>query len=84
MDKKYIEKFNKVGPGISEELLTELLEGEKTSNVTLVKGNVLDTLGKFVKDNPSLKIALLHLDMDVYEPTMHALKILAKHIVQGG
>ena len=22
--------------------------------------------------------------MDVYEPTMHALKILAKHIVQGG
>ena len=45
---------------------------------------MLSTLEKFEKENKNLKIALLHLDLDVYEPTSHALKIFSKYMVKGG
>ena len=54
------------------------------SNVHLLKGNVLSTLDQFVRNKKNLKIALLHLDLDVYEPTLYALKIFSKYMVKGG
>ena len=50
----------------------------------LVKGDVLETVPRYVKDNPGLRISLLHLDMDLYEPTKVALEHLFHKVVPGG
>src|ERR1017187_6372620 len=39
---------------------------------------------QFVKDNPGLRIALLNLDVDLYEPTKAALESLYPLVVSGG
>ena len=53
-------------------------------NVYFVKGNVTDTASKWLTDNPHGRVALLHLDMDVYEPTRAALELLWDRLVKGG
>jgi hypothetical protein len=50
----------------------------------LVEGNVLETIPKFIEDNPGLRIALLYLDMDLYEPTRFALEHLYPLVLEGG
>lgn len=52
--------------------------------VELIKGDVCQTIPAYVEKNPGLRIALLHLDMDVYEPTLSALKYLYPLVVAGG
>jgi hypothetical protein len=52
--------------------------------VELIKGNVLETVPKYVEANPGLRISLLHLDMDLYEPTKVALEYLYPKVVSGG
>lgn len=52
--------------------------------VRLVEGDVLDTLPRFVAENPGLRISLLHLDMDVHAPTKAALDLLWPLVVEGG
>jgi hypothetical protein len=39
---------------------------------------------KYVSDNPGLRISLLHLDVDVYKPTLCALQHLYPRVVSGG
>ena len=39
---------------------------------------------KFVKDHPALKISLLNLDTDIYEPAVVILNHLWPRIVKGG
>jgi hypothetical protein len=41
--------------------------------VVLVKGDVAQTIPKFLDENPQQIISLLHLDFDLYEPTKTAL-----------
>jgi hypothetical protein len=50
----------------------------------IVDGDVKATLPKFLEDHPGLRIALLHLDMDLYEPTMTALELLYDRVLTGG
>jgi len=50
----------------------------------LIEGNILDTVENFIKKNPGLRISLLHFDMDIYEPTVHALRLLYPLVVRGG
>ena len=57
---------------------------KKFENFELVKGDVTKTLPKFLKKNPKLKISLLHLDMDIYEPTKFVLFRLFNKISRGG
>lgn len=52
--------------------------------VELCKGDVRDTIPAYVENNPGLRISLLHLDMDLYEPTLTALKYLYPLVVSGG
>ena len=52
--------------------------------VELVKGDACKTIPEYVKKNPGLRISLLHLDMDIYEPTLAALKHLYPLVVAGG
>jgi len=52
--------------------------------VKLVKGDVAESLPKFLKANPHLVVSLLYLDFDIYEPTVVALKHLVTRIPKGG
>lgn len=42
----------------------------------LHKGDALKTIPQFVEDNPQLVVSLLYLDIDLYDPTLVALKHL--------
>ncbi len=75
---------NGAGIGISVDDLKKVLEDKNISNVELIKGNVFSTLPEFLAAHPYQKIALLHLDMDIYEPTKFALEQLWDRIVPGG
>lgn len=52
--------------------------------VELVQGDVSKTIPPYVKNNPGLRISLLHLDLDLYEPTLTALKYFYPLVVSGG
>ena len=52
--------------------------------VELLKGDVRETIPAYVEKNPGLRIALLHLDLDLYEPTLVALRYLYPLVVAGG
>jgi len=54
------------------------------NKVKLVKGDVKETLPRFLEDNPHLVVSLLWLDFDLYEPTLFALKNLVDRIPKGG
>lgn len=54
------------------------------SRAELVKGDVVEVVPKYVEENPGLRISLLHLDMDLYEPTKVALEYLYPKVVPGG
>lgn len=52
--------------------------------VKLVRGDVAESLPRYLKANPHLVVSLLYLDFDIYEPTVVALKHLATRIPKGG
>lgn len=84
-DKEFITQFEGAGGfGISEEELRSHLERKGTTNYALVKGDILETIPQYLADNPSLKISLLHIDVDVYEPSKVILEHLWDKIVPGG
>ena len=84
-DKKFIEDFEgSAGVGIDEDTLKGLLKDKKIGNVDLVKGDVTETVGRYIEENKHMRIALLHLDLDVYEATKTCLEKLFDRIVVGG
>ena len=73
-----------IGLGINMNLLKKYLKKKKITNYKLFKGDVLKTLPNYLKKNKKSKIALLHLDLDVYEPTRFVLNNLYKYISKNG
>lgn len=78
------EHDDKIGLGMSINLLKKYLKKKKLSNYELIKGNVIQTLPIYLKKNKKLKISLLHLDLDIYEPTKFVLEILYEKISKNG
>ena len=52
--------------------------------VDLVAGDIMEMLPRYLEENPHLVVSLLHLDVDLYEPTKLALQLLAPRIPKGG
>ena len=50
----------------------------------MIQGNILDTLPEYLKQHPETKAALIHIDVDVYEPTKVILELLFDKLVPGG
>ena len=70
---------------ISKKQLLEILEHKEINKfVELVEGDVTTTIPEYVKDNPELKISLLNLDTDIYEPAVTILEELYPRITKGG
>lgn len=84
-DNKFIEKFESVaGEGIGKDELKQFLDHKRLHNIELMAGDIFETLPAYLKDNPQLRIALLHIDVDVYSPSKFALDLLFPHMVRGG
>ncbi len=79
-----------VEPGTEDEIIQAAAIGDKTRflghipKLKIVSGDISETLPKFLKKNPHLVVSLLHLDVDLYEPTAIALKLLLPRIPKGG
>ena len=84
-DKSFLKSWEKsAGDGIDIKELNDILLDKKFSNFEIVKGDVKKTIPKLIKQHPALKISLLHLDMDIYEPIKFTLNKLFPYVVKGG
>tara|TARA_R110002073_G_scaffold72537_1_gene177597 strand:- start:623596 stop:624267 length:672 start_codon:yes stop_codon:yes gene_type:complete len=84
-DIEFVKNFeNNGGFGISKAELEKHLDAKGFSNFELIEGDIKNTIPDFIKNNPSLKIAMLHIDVDVYEPTKIILESLWDKVVKGG
>ena len=84
-DREFIEAFeDEAGTGIAPEELQEVLAYKGIRNVTLVPGDINETVPDVAASRPELRIALLHVDVDVYVPTRTILEHLYPRLVPGG
>lgn len=84
-DNKYAYKHDRIaGQGIPKDQLQKSLHYKSFDNVELVEGNILETLPEYLGKNPHLKVALVHLDTDVYEPAKLILSLIWEKMVKGG
>ena len=87
-DKKDIEKFVSeaaTNMSISRKQLIKVLKNKGIeTNVELIKGDICTTVPEYVRNEPSLKISLLNLDVDIYDPSVTILEYLWPRIVKGG
>jgi hypothetical protein len=84
-DLEFIARFaSTAGSGISKSELERCLQLKGFENVELIQGDINQTVPSFVELHPELKIAMLHIDVDVYEPTKCALEKMFRSLVTGG
>lgn len=70
--------------GNESELLAIIEFFEMSEWVHIIKGNALDTIPRFEKDNYHLMISMAYIDFDLYEPCKAALEFVAKRLSTGG
>jgi len=63
-------------------MLDQILPGY--ARCELISGDVFETIPKFLAAHPGLKISLLHMDIDLYRPTLFVLEQLYPLVVTGG
>lgn len=51
--------------------------------VSLIKGDIKETMPQYLKDNPHTVVSLLYLDVDVFEPTKVAIEHLVPRMPKG-
>lgn len=73
------------GPqSISKVQLQQVLQKKGITNAELVEGDIVETVPRYMKDHPDLRISLLNLDTDIYDPAVAILKHLWPRVVRGG
>jgi hypothetical protein len=84
-DQAFVEQFESVaGSGISVAELETVFSHKGFVNYEFIQGNIVDTIPDYISTHPELKIALLHIDVDVYKPSLVILKYLFDRVVKGG
>lgn len=86
-DKKYRNKFIAAAgeKSISKEQLLKVLKRKKIrKNIEIVEGDITKTVPRYIKKNKNLKICLLNLDTDIYEPAVTILQYFWPKIVRRG
>jgi hypothetical protein len=70
---------------IAKHQLLEVLKYKNTDQfIELIAGDINETVPKYVEEHPELRISLLNLDTDIYEPTKTILEYLYPRIVNQG
>lgn len=85
-DSEFIERFeNEGGDGLSREQTQKILEHKNLyTHMDLIEGDIHETLPAFFEKNPHTRISLLHVDVDVYEPSKVILDLCWDRVVRGG
>jgi hypothetical protein len=60
--------------GMYEYLSEVIVRQNLQSYCELIKGDIVETLPAYVSDHPGMRISLLHLDLDIYKPTLEVLR----------
>lgn len=76
--------IDEAGDGISVEDMYRAMKYKNMRNYELIQGDINETLPKYCKENPQLKIALLHIDTDIYEPAVTILENMFDKVMGGG
>ena len=73
-----------------EEYLEEVLDYHEQESPTshikkyqLVKGDVKETIDKYLQENPETIVAFAYFDLDLYEPTKKCLEAIGEHLTKG-
>ncbi|WP_141506469.1 TylF/MycF/NovP-related O-methyltransferase [Paenibacillus luteus] len=83
MRQKFINEAGAIS--ISDDQLFEVLKNKRVErNVDLVKGDITLTVPEYLEKHPELKISLLNLDTDIYEPAVTILENFYPRLVKGG
>lgn len=83
-DIKFVKKFSiDAGKSISKEKLDKYLKNKKIENYELVKGDIFKTVPSFLNKKSQTRFALIHLDLDCYEPTKFVLENIHTRLVKG-
>ena len=72
------------GYGISKNDLNKYLKNKNFKNYDLIEGDIIKTLPEFLNEFPEKRYALVHIDVDVYEPTLSILNNIWDKVVNGG
>jgi hypothetical protein len=84
-DREFIKNFETdAGNGIAKDELEKILEHKMFKNIFLIKGFIPDSFQEYFSKKPATQIALLHIDVDVYEATKACLDYLYERVVKGG
>lgn len=85
-DKQILQDFIDASGGTSIDIddMHAALETKGVTNYELVKGDINATIPKYCKDHPEMRISLLHIDVDVYEPCVTIFEHLYDRVVGGG
>ena len=81
--KRFIESSGEEGIG-KEQLLDVLKNKGIQKGIELIPGDVTKTVPEYLKKNPELKISLLNIDTDIYEPAVTILKHFYPRLSKGG
>ncbi len=85
IDQKFVEKFEgEGGEGIPVDELRDVFRYKGFENYELIPGDIVETIPAYLQKHPELKIALLHVDVDVYKPSKVILNHLYDRVVKGG
>ena len=86
-DKKLLDTYlkNAGDQSISKDQLLEVLSNKGLGqNVELIQGDISDTVPSFIEKNPGIRFSLIHLDVDLYKPSVVALEHLYPLLSKGG
>lgn len=72
------------GDGLPRAEIAEVLRIKGFGNIELIEGDICQTVPAYAAEHPELKIALLHVDVDVYRPSKIVLETLFARVVSGG
>jgi Macrocin-O-methyltransferase (TylF) len=81
----WVEGFEQEGGvGLSVAELQRVLSHKAFRNIELVPGDINESVPAYARKHGELRIALLHIDVDCYEPTVTSLEHLFERVVPGG
>lgn len=84
-DRAFIREFESAaGIGLKADDLIRIFNDKGFQNYELVAGDILETVPAYLVQHPELRVALLHIDVDVYKPTLASLEHLYDRVVPGG
>jgi hypothetical protein len=86
-DKKVLTEQWKVDGDTSigrEELLEILKIQGLHNNVDLIKGDISETLPRFLKEHQEMSFSMVNVDLDIYEPIKATLEHIFPRVVRGG